>query len=74
MDASLRPIRWDRAKDRAWGSLEMLLRTYPEGISSVAAVDRLVEYGLLEREAMDLMEELRGRGRVVLSGGRWQLP
>lgn len=73
MDALLGTPRWDRTKERAWASLEMLLRTYPEGVSTLAAVDRLVEYGIPEHEAMDLLVDLRERGNVVLSGGRWQL-
>jgi hypothetical protein len=72
MDALVKP-RWDRTKERAWASLAILLQTYPEGIASVAAIDRLVEHGLPEREAMEMLDDLRADGRVVLSGGRWQL-
>lgn len=73
MDSILSARGWDRHRERAWSGLEMLLTAYPEGVAGVAAVDRLVEYGLTAREAMDLLDDLRASGRVVLSGGRWQL-
>ena len=73
MDALATGRRWDWRRERAWGGLESLLRTHPEGVAAIAVIDRLLEYGLLEREALAFVEELRESGRVAMSNGRWVL-
>lgn len=74
MDALASSPRWDWRRQRAWGGLEALLATHPEGIAGIAALDRLVSYGMREREAMEFLDELREGGRIVMANGRWLLP
>jgi hypothetical protein len=73
MDVLAASPRWDWRRTRAWGALEGLLTTHPEGVAGIAALDRLVAYDLREREAMDFLDELRADGRIRMMDGRWTL-
>lgn len=59
---------------RAEHAVEDALAARPGGASTMEVLDRLMRVGLMEREALDLLDEMRGRGLIELHGGRWGLP
>ena len=44
------------------------------GASDLAVRDRLVRRGYEELEILDLMDDLRVEGRLLLQSGRWRGP
>lgn len=59
---------------RAEHAVEDVLSGRPGGASTMEVLDRLIRVGLMEREALDLLAEMREQALIELRAGRWRLP